>query len=789
MRACIRYSLRAALALLATVGGCGHAAEPLTPEAAIETTRFMVDSTAITTRNPHGAVSFSPDGRWWIARTIRGDVERNGIWMELLVGDARSLTKASHVRSVARLFSTGLGAGGGTAGPNQDGAAEWSPLAWIDANTVAFLWSDERNRRQVMRLDVRSGHLEPLSAHPQGITTFDAARDGTIVFSALAPPAESNVTEMLRSGFAVDADTDAPSLILGQINNGSLIDRLWRTQWFLQRPGQSSIQVRVAGRKYDPNPYERVWVSPKGGWGLIAATAPEVPAEWVAYREPGMRSRIRYAHDDPSAMLGRLVYQFQVIELSSGSTRPLWCAPTNADGVRVAWSPDEIEVAIAPAYLPLAEGMPDAGLDGQAVAVVNRHTGSYELLPTDLPGQSVASLEWKSPSVIEARLRGADDSKTRVFERRESAWREVASKVRGEPELRFELHQAINTPPVLVAVDSRLNRSQVVIDPNPELADRYELGRAEKWEGDMGEGRRWKGVLIYPPSFDSSRQYPLVIQSVYGRLDTSGFSLYGFAEGYGLGPSLIPPYPGRALARHNILVLHMTIEGDDGRGTPTEAPLRMEAFEHAIATVAKTGNVDVDRIGLLGFSRNGYFVEFTIAHAKYPYRAAVAADHFDAGYVAQTLLGYGMGAARVNGGKPFGDDLSKWVQRAPAFNAENIRAPLLQIEQSRGALGVVLRWETFSRLRFLARPVELWVVPNAHYAVHNTQNPEQITAQQHMVIDWFRFWLSSEEDTNPAKQEQYRRWRKLRELDARLPDQCGCEGKESQARAHISVSR
>jgi len=30
-------------------------------------------------------------------------------------------------------------------------------------------------------------------------------------------------------------------------------------------------------------------------------------------------------------------------------------------------------------------------------------------------------------------------------------------------------------------------------------------------------------------------------------------------------------------------------------------------------------------------------------------------------------------------------------------------------------------------------------------------------------VDWYCFWLKGEEDPDPAKSEQYRRWRKLRE--------------------------
>jgi hypothetical protein len=33
-------------------------------------------------------------------------------------------------------------------------------------------------------------------------------------------------------------------------------------------------------------------------------------------------------------------------------------------------------------------------------------------------------------------------------------------------------------------------------------------------------------------------------------------------------------------------------------------------------------------------------------------------------------------------------------------------------------------------------------------------------------VDWFAFWLKGEEDPDPAKTEQYQRWRKLREQRA-----------------------
>jgi hypothetical protein len=35
---------------------------------------------------------------------------------------------------------------------------------------------------------------------------------------------------------------------------------------------------------------------------------------------------------------------------------------------------------------------------------------------------------------------------------------------------------------------------------------------------------------------------------------------------------------------------------------------------------------------------------------------------------------------------------------------------------------------------------------------------------QQGLVDWFCFWLKGEEDSGPAKAEQYARWRELRKM-------------------------
>lgn len=70
-------------------------------------------------------------------------------------------------------------------------------------------------------------------------------------------------------------------------------------------------------------------------------------------------------------------------------------------------------------------------------------------------------------------------------------------------------------------------------------------------------------------------------------------------------------------------------------------------------------------------------------------------------------------------------------------------------------------WEPYAALRYLNKPVDLIVLGEG---THVLTNPAQRMVSQGGTVDWFRFWLKEEEDPDPAKAEQYDRWRELRNL-------------------------
>jgi len=61
----------------------------------------------------------------------------------------------------------------------------------------------------------------------------------------------------------------------------------------------------------------------------------------------------------------------------------------------------------------------------------------------------------------------------------------------------------------------------------------------------------------------------------------------------------------------------------------------------------------------------------------------------------------------------------------------------------------------------LRKPVELVYLPEGE---HILEKPWERLISQQGNVDWFRFWLQGYEDPDPAKAEQYARWRELRKL-------------------------
>src|SRR5260370_14497906 len=150
-----------------------------------------------------------------------------------------------------------------------------------------------------------------------------------------------------------------------------------------------------------------------------------------------------------------------------------------------------------------------------------------------------------------------------------------------------------------------------------------------------------------------------------------------------------------------------------------DAPRNVGAYEALIAKMATDGLVDRSRVGIIGFSYDGFYVLHALAKRPKLFAAATVADSntYD---LMQELVFFDSGAffnqfAEVLGGKPFGDGGMKWRENSPFFSFDTIVSPL-RIE-AHDALSVFGQWGTYAGRRQLNKPVDLIQLPEASHDV------------------------------------------------------------------------
>jgi dipeptidyl aminopeptidase/acylaminoacyl peptidase len=311
--------------------------------------------------------------------------------------------------------------------------------------------------------------------------------------------------------------------------------------------------------------------------------------------------------------------------------------------------------------------------------------------------------------------------------------------------------QGANEPPVLIATDKKDKRFRVIWNPNPQLKD-VEMGKVSVFKWKDKAGREWVGGLYKPPGYVEGKRYPLVIQ-------THGFDEHEFRPS---GASTTA-FAAQELAAVGFLVLQ--VRDCPIRTTPEEGPCQVAGYEAAVERLTSDGLVDSEGIGIIGFSRTCYYVMESLTTSKLHFKAASITDGINEGYLQYiTNIDFGRNAIAhdaeaVIGATPFGIGLQQWLSRSPEFNMDRVTTPLLVVAPGRSR--VLEMWEPYAALRDLHKPVELIVLPEG---THVMTNPAQRMASQGGTVDWFRFWFQDYEDPDPAKSEQYARWRELRKL-------------------------
>jgi dipeptidyl aminopeptidase/acylaminoacyl peptidase len=310
------------------------------------------------------------------------------------------------------------------------------------------------------------------------------------------------------------------------------------------------------------------------------------------------------------------------------------------------------------------------------------------------------------------------------------------------------------TPSRVVLVDIGAGTVRTLVDLNPEFVN-LQLGAITRLEGVNRYGDRWWAHLVKPLMYEPGKKYPLIVTT---------YRTHEFLRGASGDENPIHVY-----AAHGFAVLSFDYGRREYDNKPGDFQRYLSWYESvdasiqmAIEEAAEMGVADVTRVGLAGYSRGMEIVAYEIIHTKF-FRAVSgsAGDYSPYFYYMARRPVQDSFARQGVGGWPEGKSNTNWRQLAPELNAARIDVPVMNNVPDSEFLGDLA---LFTSLRELERPAEMFIYPNELHVVNQPKHRYQIYERN---LDWFRFWLKSEESPDPAKSEQYDRWHHLRQLQQR----------------------
>ncbi len=315
----------------------------------------------------------------------------------------------------------------------------------------------------------------------------------------------------------------------------------------------------------------------------------------------------------------------------------------------------------------------------------------------------------------------------------------------------FCVREGVTYAPDLVRVDLKRGDIARIASVSPQHEAIAPLtARPRTWVNRLGY--KATGFVIFPRHYVVGRRYPAIVVT-HGSDADERFANIGmqwnypvqlFAErGYVVllinDPS--PRQKSELWAAYDAWTL------DKGPPSPEEVQRLIwvngvYSFEDAVREMGNEGLVDLDRIGIAGFSRGSQMVNVALTHSKM-FRAASGGDgsFLDPYSYPNPMLGYNA----IFGGSPFGEHIDQYRSFSPSLNAEKVCAPLLQ--QMASPMGGALN--LYTALRQHSVPAQITYYPGESSAsdeTHVFHIPSNRLLAMRENLAWFDYWLLGRRD-------------------------------------------
>jgi dipeptidyl aminopeptidase/acylaminoacyl peptidase len=754
-------ALTGLLVLLVLAPAHASSVRPFTVQDSIEW-QHVLSFSAETGHRTKRVALFSPDGSQFVLHTRRGDLRRNVNVESLLLFNTREVREYAR-RAQESDAPEPLKLAALDAAKDEDLV---TGIRWLDNAQVGFIAKAPEGRMQAFAVEVGGRSLTRLTASETDVVGFGGA-GRTLAYYACIPHVPSRPLTVVVESF--DDTSPVAETSASACYSGNPIELFARTE------DRGVRRLPLPAMVLYPD-LKRIWPAPSGKYAVILAPAVNAPASWAEYQGPATERfgfTSQWVRDDPTSLDLLSRTRYLLVDLTNDTIRPLLDAPTgqmslNYTPLEVFWRSDSRSVIVSNTYLPLtgvSETERSLRLARPAVAEVDIVSGKVTTISwedvrseiyTRVPNP-IVDFAWDPTSdrLTLVHERAADGVVSReTYVRRTGGWSRSPSRGATGNEISIVEEQGLNERPKIYVSAGDSARRRMLFDPNPQ-AEHLILAKTQVIHWRDGNGVEWTGGLLLPTSYVGGNRYPLVVQT-HGFVPWR-FLLDGPTDGTGAGTA----FAAQAMANAGFVVLQV----EDNRQTITEdqreGPAIAEGFRAAIDKLIEDGLVDRTKVGLTAFSRTGWPALHLISRYPTMLAALQMSDTLNVGYLP---LSYHVGnpqmvaeLTKLTGGKPTISAIGDWFASNPLYASPRASAAIRLEGMGTGA-GM---WEMYALLRDANRPVEFVLYPDGS---HSLEKPDERLSSQGGSVDWFRFWLQGFADSDPAKQEQYTRWRRLRDL-------------------------
>ncbi len=295
---------------------------------------------------------------------------------------------------------------------------------------------------------------------------------------------------------------------------------------------------------------------------------------------------------------------------------------------------------------------------------------------------------------------------------------------------------SITTPGQAYLLDLESGDYRLMAAPQEEKYEHVVFGKTEEWVFESSKGVTIDGRVYYPPGFNPSRPYPLIVY-YYGGTSPTSRSFGG-------------RYPKNLFAAQGYVVYVLQPGGATGYGQNFSAmhvnnwgiTTADEIIEGTQQFVEEHPFIDSTRIGCMGASYGGFMTMLLPTRTDI---FACAISHAGissiSSYWGEGYWGYTYSSGATANSFPW-NNKKIYVDQSPLFNADKINTPMLLLHGKNDTnVPPGESYQLYTALKLLGKTVELVEVKDQD---HHILDYKKRIEWQKTILAWFDRWLKEQ---------------------------------------------